>query len=677
MITDIQLPRVAKNSKGKKKGAINASVSAYNPPKDVRDRTGEIIKKFAYSKQIMIKPYREFNDKSLIDIQDECQKIFNNWRDAKSDDPDESWKSQAIRPIARNRAISIAAHLTGRIIEPTIDAQNEEQDSDKGAGIVLEKLLKWANDQAEYVKTFVYVIVAALVNPVVIIHSEYCKKFRTIKELDEKGNIQKKVVLDEDMSGFKDTIVPADELYIADAYEHEIQRQPYLIWRRAIGYDVAKQKYADNENFSKYVRPGLQLIFDSESGSFYEQFDESLTDNLVEEIIYYDRFEDLQISMVNGVMLSDVDAPIKRKDKKYPFVKGGYELIDEGKFFYFFSLVRKMKDDYEVINTLYRMIIDGSYLQLMPPTAIFGDEVVNASVVTPGTVNTFSENTKFEKIDVGGNMNAGLAALGVVEKSLAESSQDVLQQGLNESGSQTAFEISRREENAKIMLGLFGRMIADLVKDWGELRLGDIIQFMSVGEVQEVAGETSLKYRSFLVEEGGEKKSKIAFQPPVMMEQPMPKYGMLAMAGGAKREELNNISPDAMSDYVKKGYNSKIDLYFANPEIIRNLKYKVIVRADMVTSPSKTLEKAFNLEEYDRAMANPHADQEALYRDLLLGSYEKTSGNPDKYIKKVMPVQEGMMGEDGQGKPPSVLNKLFGKGVQGKNNQLSERLKTT
>jgi hypothetical protein len=53
----------------------------------------------------------------------------------------------------------------------------------------------------------------------------------------------------------------------------------------------------------------------------------------------------------------------------------------------------------------------------------------------------------------------------------------------------------------------------------------------------------------------------------------------------------------------------------------------------------------FNLEAYDRAMQSPVANQEALYKDLLLGSYEKTKDNPDKYIinKQQSPILSQVM----------------------------------
>ena len=76
------------------------------------------------------------------------------------------------------------------------------------------------------------------------------------------------------------------------------------------------------------------------------------------------------------------------------------------------------------------------------------------------------------------------------------------QSGQETAGSETAYEISRLEQNAKIMLGLFAKMISFMVKDLGTLRVGDILQFMTVADVAEITGdEAPLKYPSFLIPE--------------------------------------------------------------------------------------------------------------------------------------------------------------------------------
>ena len=645
MILQLVLPKDAK-------GKVSTQPSKYNPSKEVKERTEEVMREFSYSYDLMQKPFAEFNDMSVLTRQDNDQKIWNNWQEPESQDPDEFWKSRAVRGIARNRAISVAAHVTGQTMVPKIMAQDDNNMEDKDGATVMQDLMEYANNESQYDRTFLYSVIAAEVNPATIIHTEYRKSMRTIKEIQEDGSWKEKIVPDEENTGFCDTLVPIDELFIGNIYEHSIQRQPYLIWRRVIDFSVAFQKYGDNENFRKFVRPGVQYVFSGDNDLFYEQNDDELEGRMVEEVIYYNRLSDLQLTFVNGVLIDHHDQPMKRKDKKYPFVKGGYELIDEGKFFYYVSLMNKMSKDVEIAKTLYRMNIDSGYMKLMPSVAIFGDEVVNSSVITPGTVNTFKETTKLEPINTGSDLNAGLSLLEKVEANLSESSNDVLQSGQSIQGSQTAFEISRLEQNARVMLGLFGKMIGFMVRDLGELRVGDILQYLTIGDVKDIAGEDApLKFGSFLIPEktrGGRTRSrKIEFDGE-MSDEPM------------TREELEEKRFSLASD--KKDDDPEI--WKVNPGIFRGRKFRVVVTSDIVSPPSDNLKKVLNLEEFDRLIQLPFVDHEKVTKDLLLGSYEATKGNTDEYIVKQQPVMPQVQDQ----KNPDVMNKIFG---NGQNQQLN------
>lgn len=642
MILDLQI--------SKDNGLITSLVSAYKPDQKEKDRLKEILADFVISKGLRDRPWAEFNDKTLIERQSEDQKTFNTYIEPKSTDPTEKWKSDAKRPIARNRIIAIAAHITKALIYPLVFAQNDQDEEDKGAGIVMRDLMEWASEMSNYVRTFFYAVIAALVNPAVIIHTEYAEHYKKIKEIDEKGGWKEKEILDETLSGFKDTVVPVDELFISDIYEHDIQKQGWLIWRRAIDWNIAYEKYGDKPNF-KYVKRGLQVLFDEASDTFYEQFDENLRERLVEEIIYYNRTKDLQIVVLNGVMIDNPDQPNPRKDKLYPFGKSGYELVDEGKFFYYSSLAKNLFKDQEIINELYRMVIDAGKLQVAPPAVAYGSEAINSRIMIPNAITSFKNpEAKLEALNLGANINSGLSLIQLLEKSISESSQDVLQAGMSTPGQQTAFEISRLEQNAQIMLGMFAKMIGFLVRDFGYLRIGDIVQFITVGELEElVGGETKMKYKTILMPNkniaGKNRTRKIVFNQEEITDMPRNERGEMLDWEGLRQEG---------------GLDGDIELCKVNPQLFRKLKFNIIVRPEAITPPSDRLQTALNLELYDRAIQNPNSDKLSLYQDVLLGSYEKTRDNVDKYTLK---PEEQMPPEVPQGQP-SVLNKLFGKGKE-------------
>jgi hypothetical protein len=638
MILDIELKKLGDR--------ISSEKSTYNPGKEVTDITQMVMNHFDVGYQIMNSPYNEFNGLNLLMRQEADQKKWNNFRPDRDTDPDTSWKSNAIRPITRNKVISIAAHLTSRLLYPKVIAQNDQDEEDKDAAYVMELMIRWALEQSDYERTFLNAVIAALVNPAVIIHEEFQEVVRTVKEKLENGKYKTTKVLDELYSGFQQNLIPCNELYIGNIYENNIQKQPFLIRRKVMDFSEACGKYGGNKNFDTYVKAGIQIMMNAKNYEFYEEYDDELGDRLVEEITYYNRSLDLQLVFVNGVLLDNPEECNPRLDKKYPFVKTGFEPIDEGKFFYYFSLVRKMSPDSEIIDRMYNMVIDGTFLELMPPMALFGDDTVDSSIVMPGMVTSFNSDTKLQPIRNGSNLTAGMNMLNKMEDSVSESSQAPRQMGQEGSGQKTAYEISQLEKNAKIGLGLAGRMIGFLVRDLGQLVVSDAIQYLTVGQVAELTtGDTMLKYRKFLLNGVDNEEFNEA---EIQLDNDLPE----------EMSEEEDIQNGFKIMDEEGGIDSKKAIFKVNPTIFRNLKYKTYITAEMIEEPSDNVKRALNLEVYDRAIANPSIDSEAITKDLLLGSYPETKDRTDKYMRKPEDMESMMMQQQAGARPNNVVGSV-------------------
>lgn len=604
---------------------------------------GLILKHFALGYITMYKPRVEFNDLSVISRMQVDQMAFNTYQPNNGEgfegDEINNWKSRAMRPIVRNKCISIAAHATARLIFPKVFAYNEGSDEDTAAAQVMTDLMEWSGDRCDYGQTSLKAVLTALTDPASVVMTEYAEVYRTVKRpTDKKGVWKEEIILDELLSGFQDQQVPADELYIENFYEPDIQKQGWLIRRRVISYSLAEARYHDVEDFRKYVRPGVQLIYNDANSSFYMLYDTNMRQEDVEEIIYYNRQLDLKVIMVNGVMMTPHDNPNPRQDKLYPFTKFGYEMINN-RCFYYKSLAFKMQQDANIVNTLYPMIIDGTYLNVMPPMVAIGHEAIGSDVVVPGAVTTFSDpNADLRPITTSMNLKTGLETLMKVEESVNASSIDPIDQGIQNPGSATAYEISKIEKNAETVLGLFVKSISSFVKQYGKLRLGDIMQYMTIANVSQLSGK--LAYNTFLLPDklsgGSVKTRKIQFDEKTPTE--------------LDAEEMLKESYKIMME--EGGPKSKVELYKVNPEKFRELKYILMVSPDVLNPKSEELERAFNLETYDRAVMNPLVDQELITKDLLLSGNPKTKKDPARYIK-VQPQQpeQSMMGLNQPGNP--------------------------
>jgi hypothetical protein len=623
------------------------NVSSYLPTEDEKTVRSMLIRQMTLGYQTMYKPRREFNDKSVIGRMMIDQMAFNTYQPNNGEAPEgdliNGWRSNAIRPIVRNKCISIAAHATAQLIFPKIFAYNKESNAQEDSARVMEDLMEWAAEQSNYTDTSLNSVISAIVNPASITYTEFGEVYRTVKrEKDESGKWKAEKELDEDLSGFKDQPVPVDELYIENIYENNIQKQGWLIWRRVIGYDLASVKYGDLPNW-KYIKPGVQILFNDINTTFYESYDTNMRNDSVEEIIYWNKKLDLKLIMVNGVLLSEFDNPNPRQDKLYPFIKFGYENIDEGKFFYYKSLAFKMQSDANIVNTLYPMIVDGTYLNIFQPMVNFGSETIGSDVIIPGGVTTLSDpNSKLEPIAVAGNIKAGMDTLMKVEESVSESAQDPILQGQQTAGSNTtAYEISRLEQNANTVLGLFLKMIAQFVRQYGRLRLGDIIQHLTIVDVDKITDDPELVYKTFLVKgKGKDSSKKIKFTDEVS-EEPVD-----------KRQTL-----DSSYEVLKEENATGMEIYKVNPVLFRELCYKIVVSPDVLRPRSEELERAMKLELYDRAINNPSANQEEVFKDFLLGAYKDVK-KPEDYVVKQQPTGQVPMGQGGQQSPlASIMGK--------------------
>lgn len=623
---EAQLMRLPTNDKGE----VMAEIASYAPSDDTCEVQSLVLKHFVLGTTNMYTPRVEFNDLSLVARDQYDQMSFNTYQPNNGEpldgSPQTAWRSRAIRPVVRNKCMSIAAHATARLIFPKVFAHDDQSNEQQEAAKIMEDLMEWSGDISNYSFTALMRVITAMASPASIGYTEYGEVMRTVKrEKRSDGTWVEERVRDESYPCFMDAVVPVDQLYIQNFYEPDIQKQGFLIWRKVYAYSDAQIKYGSTyENF-KYVTPGVQTIYDDANRTFYNVYDPNMRQEDVEEIIYWNKNLDLKLILVNGIMMTDHDNPNPRNDKMYPFDKFGYEPINN-RFFYYKSLSFKLQHDADIVNTLYQMVIDGTYLSIFKPMINRGGEIIASDVIVPGAVTTFSDpNANLEAINVGSDLKAGMETLAVVENSINESSQAPLQQGQDDSKSgTTAYEISKLEQNANTVLGLFLQMIAKHVKDYGHLRMGDILQYLTVPEVAEINGNPELTYKTFFLkgqDKGANKNKKIEFDKE--------------LPDTMSKDELMNRS----YDLKKKEEDDNMELAKVNPSLFRNLKYMSVISPDVLNPRSEDLERAWATEEYDRMILHPEAFDPIETAKLLLSHNPTTMKDTDKYLAKPMPQQ--------------------------------------
>lgn len=612
-----------------------------------------IQKDMRIGRDILTKPQMYYNGRSVIEEMNYNQKRFNSYIPPKSNDPDESWHANTVRPLTRNKLISIAAHVTARIIYPEVFAQNKDQAEDKLAKEVMSDTIEWAIETSEYKMKFIGAVLGALTDPVIYMEVGFAEVMRTIKDKKENGKWTTKQIVDELMSGFVQNIRQANEVYITNMFENNVQKQRAVGIRTLVDRAEAQAEYGSHKNWA-CVQMGTRTIYDVLTNTFYSVADPDLYGEYVEKVVYRNRYLDLELVTINGVLVTDADNPITRNDKKYGIASMGYEFLNNGNFAFYKSAVNKLAPDQDVVDTMYNMVIDGTFIGLIPPMALFGTEEVTSSIIAPGALTQFKDKeTKLETIGPKSDIRAGMEAISLLEKSMSESSQDQFQAGIMQPGERTAEEIQTIQRNAERALGLFGKMLNNFVKQIGELMVGDILQYMTVTDLKEITGEANaLKYKTILIKDkvvDGKKVSKKFKFTDRNIEKEQMTY-----------EEIMSQSADLLSE---EGDGETL-IYEINPVAFRNIKFHIYYGSEQRGEQSEAMEKALNLEAYDRliqspALQNPES-QTAITRDFLLEVYRP--GEADKYLPKNPAPQ--MMGMDaGAAVAGQTSNQFRQKGV--------------
>lgn len=634
-------------------------LSNYTPKQVERDALTSFLKDFRNGWMTMHLPRPEFNDLSLYQRHIVDMLAFNTYQEndgnAMLEDRLGGWKSNAIRPIIRNKAISIAAHETARLIIPKVFAYNNANDEQEDAAKVMSYLVDWAREQANYQHMALFRVIASLYSPISWGYSEYTEVYRKVR--DGEGF---KEIIDEDESGFKHLPISTDQVYFPNFYERDVQKQDFIIMRRILSYDKFKAKYPESRYpNAKHVSPGIVVVMDDANRGFYQVYDPHMRGDEVEEVIRWrknarnDIEVDSRMVMVNGVMIEMTANP--RADHQFPFDAFYYLPINErciaGK-----SLVFALQSDVTIVNTLYQLFIDGTYLNQMPPVVTTGSDKVGVDVFVPGLNLAFADqDVKIQPIRTGdsSHLAATMNALEKVEASVAESSQGSVQQGQETPGTpSTAYEISRIEQNAATVLGLSMKFIAQHAIQYGKLLMSDVLQYMTVADAAKITANEGLMYKTFYAKEPGAagKKNKISFDaemPETMTEEQKMEmsFKLLEAQGGLK---------------------SNTTLWKVNPILFREFKYSFTIDTDVLNPRSADLIRAFDLETYDRAIANPVANQEKIFVDLLMATNPKTARDPRAYVTPPVPAPvgpemvSGSSPEKGQASMPKPVQGIKG-----------------
>lgn len=636
------------------------TASTYQPNQDVLKLFQLCQREYDKAYRLMHKPLDEFDGYSLLDRTRIDQGTFGALVGVQWLPEHKKWRWRGRKNTARNKLISILAHILAAMLYPYVNASNERNEEDKITARVMRILIEHHLKKAGYEVEFLFMVLSALVHPAVFIMVEYVEAWRTVKQRLMNGDIKVTKAVDDLLTGLKLHNLPIDEVMLTDYYT-PLVLQRCVIRQRRISYDQARAEHSgkytlDGQDVFNFVQAGKTRVMIAAEGEtlFDVDWDEADQD-YVQELTFYFPYDDLEVKWVGGVLIGEYTDPMNRNmmshrrmslvDNEWitvpmlPIAMAYFEPIDPtGRFVFGKSGAFKEYWDDKFLNTMQQLVHDATYLDVIKVHFISGAQNINGAVMVPGASVTLPQGASVTPYSMGPNLAALYNAITMQKDDMSESTQDKIMQGSVEKGV-TAYATSKAEANARVFLGVFGVFLANLVRQIGELTIDCIIQHTTTGEIDATVPEAiRMKYREFVTrgtEKGKKVTNKIVFTDEFM--------GREFTDEEIKEMEWNMYEANG-------GYKSDQRTYKANPYLLARTRYSLQVDADQITDRSMGNDRqkkmlAFQMLTDPRVV--PFTDQEAVVEDFVIEEFAE--GDPDRYKSKAPPQQMQVPVSQGQG----------------------------
>lgn len=634
--------------------------SSYNPPEDIKTLFARVQTDYATAWRLQHRSFDEFDGISLLDRARLDQQTFGAYVGAIFEPATKSWRWKGRKNTARNKVIGILAHLISGMLFPYFYAYNEENEEDETTARVLSILVEDALKKADYEMKFLYMVTSALVNPAVHVEIEYIQALQKIKEKGVDGKIKITEAIDMLLSGLGMNIIPIDQVLCADFFTNDIQRQPYMVRVRRISYDEAREiyagKYYDNgKDRFDYVQAGKTRIIlaGQEHQTLYDIEWTEADRNYVQELTIKYRPEDLEVTFVAGVFFGEYENvynsnPFKHRRMSlinnewktipvYNLAKTGFEPLDPaGRFYYYKSACFKEFWDDASINRAYQLAQDGMFLDVIKPVFLSGVTKIDQTVMVPGATIAMPPGASATPYSLSPNLTAALNILRVNQEDISESTQDAQSNGIAKPGV-TATASMKAEQQAQVILGVFSTMIADLIRQIGELSADCIIQHTTIGQLDSSVPESlALKFNTILMkskENGKEMTHKIEFDTNLM--------GMKLT-----KQQANDMEWDMWKKMG--GVNAKMTHWKVNPYKFARTQFNCYCDPSQIMSRSLGTDqlrkdRAFNLLLDPRV--SPYINIPEVIDEFVLKEFG--GSDPDKFKKSPEQMQQEQQPQGG------------------------------
>lgn len=635
------------------------SKSAYQPSEEIKKLFAQVQQDYQIGWSLQNRTFDEFDGYSLLQRAKLDQQTFGAFVGAQFIPKQNRWRWRGRKNTARNNVIGILAHVIAGMLFPYCYAYNEEDQADEMTAKVMRILIENHLKKANYELKFLFMMTSALVNPAVFVEVEYVEAMQRIKVKNSDGSYRIEEAVDELLSGLNLNIVPIDSVLLADFFTFDNQRQPNIIRIKRIPWDEARKiysgKYYDENGVDQFdfVMAGMtRVVISGQDNQTLYDIDWTLADaNYVQVITAMYRPEDLEVDFVGGVYMGPMkdvynSNPFKHRRMSmignkwvsipiYNIAKSGFEPLDpSGRFAYYKSACFKEFWDSMSEDRAYQLAQDGMSLDVIKPLFMSGVAKVDSTVMVPGATIAMPMGASVTPYQLSPNLAAALNIMRVNQDNMSLSTQDQQAGGVAQPNV-TATASMRAEQNAKVILGVFATMIADLVRQVGELTMDCIIMHTTVGEIDAtIPSNLKMKFQKIMVkgkENGKDITNKIEFSSDMMGDD-------------MTKEKANQLEWDMF--YKAGGMGAQQVNYKVNPYKFARNQFSLYIDPSQIISRSMGTddlrkERAFNILMDPRVA--PFVDQQAVVDKFVLEEY--SDGDPDEFKKKDVAAGNDMLNQ--------------------------------
>lgn len=440
----------------------------------------------------MQKTYPQLNGRNILQAVDDWTKRWNGYIPAASELLDAD-QSRIFLNFTRNQIISYISNFALKRPKTKVKAVNKKTGSqDPKFASVCNDLLDFSSNEENGDAKFLGNSLEGAIKGTVIAYDGYLRdvqKMKVPKSFDsETGKIktieEEKIVYD----NCYQEIVPIEDFLIANPYQPNIQKQPFVIWRKITTYDEASCEFGDYKNWDD-VMPGNYEIGDDAKTFYRSHITSDLEQDGVEIIRFYEKYSNTHVVMANGTVL--YEGPIPFRDGRYPFAKGIFEPFDN-EFFWGAGFPNKIMGEQDLINTFWNMMVDKTYGSLLP----FGlssdlDDWIEDDTLSLNRIRKVGDINKW-KFDTLPGVSAGEQSMLQTALSFARENSGIVGGGpamTPRGGKLNVRQVLLQQQEAMKKIGFSASFMEDMEKDRNDIRLAHIFQFYSIPKIEKITGK--------------------------------------------------------------------------------------------------------------------------------------------------------------------------------------------